>query len=224
MFISKVSLKPGPELFELLKQDDPNNSYVSHQILWNLFPNDGYMKRDFLFYKIEKAELPQYLMVSKYAPLAIGGVFVDSKPYTPCLEDGQKLAFSITANPVVSKKTEGRVRSVKHDVWMDAKKKAQNRGVDKTSIFQACEDASKRWLIEQGGSRGFIVNNNDFIIDGYIQNRIYKKKNGKVIRFSSIHYEGVLKVTDTEKFLSTLYKGLGRAKAFGCGLMLVKRV
>ncbi len=38
-----------------------------------------------------------------------------------------------------------------------------------------------------------------------------------------LDYEGVLTVEDPVLFLSALTVGFGRARAFGCGLMLVRR-
>jgi len=43
-------------------------------------------------------------------------------------------------------------------------------------------------------------------------------------RFSSVDFLGDLEITDVEKFTKALFQGIGRAKAFGCGLMLVKRI
>jgi CRISPR system Cascade subunit CasE len=58
-----------------------------------------------------------------------------------------------------------------------------------------------------------------------------KNKGGKII---PVTFEGVLKVVDPEKFKEQVYKkynekgeyiaGLGPAKAFGCGLMLVRKI
>jgi CRISPR system Cascade subunit CasE len=39
-----------------------------------------------------------------------------------------------------------------------------------------------------------------------------------------VTFEGLLRVTDGNAFVSLLKNGLGPAKAFGCGLMLVKRI
>jgi len=50
-----------------------------------------------------------------------------------------------------------------------------------------------------------------------------KKRKGADIRFSSLDYEGVLKVTDLDLFNQTLRRGMGKSKAFGCGLMMVRR-
>ena len=41
---------------------------------------------------------------------------------------------------------------------------------------------------------------------------------------STLDFSGLLTVTAPEKFLSALYGGIGPAKGFGCGLLLVKRV
>jgi len=46
---------------------------------------------------------------------------------------------------------------------------------------------------------------------------------GKKAGFSSIDFTGELQITDIEKFQHTLFNGLGRSKAFGCGLLMVKR-
>ena len=42
------------------------------------------------------------------------------------------------------------------------------------------------------------------------------------VTFSEIDYEGVLTVTDPEKLTAALFGGIGRARAYGCGLMLVR--
>ena len=42
-------------------------------------------------------------------------------------------------------------------------------------------------------------------------------------RFGVLDLEGVIAVTDPALFLPKLVQGFGRAKAFGCGLMLIRR-
>ena len=59
-------------------------------------------------------------------------------------------------------------------------------------------------------------------IDAYIQHRIKGKQAGAV--FSSIDISGNLTVDDPELFLNNLYQGIGRAKAFGCGMMMIRRI
>jgi CRISPR system Cascade subunit CasE len=50
----------------------------------------------------------------------------------------------------------------------------------------------------------------------------FRGKGGNRISFSSIDCSGCLTVTDTARFESALMKGVGPAKAFGCGLLLIR--
>ncbi|MCK9609141.1 MAG: type I-E CRISPR-associated protein Cas6/Cse3/CasE [Methylomonas sp.] len=47
---------------------------------------------------------------------------------------------------------------------------------------------------------------------------------GQKSGFSTIDFTGDMQIPDSEKFRQTLFNGLGRAKAFGCGLLMVKRL
>ena len=47
---------------------------------------------------------------------------------------------------------------------------------------------------------------------------------GKKAGFNSIDLSGEVVVTDAERFTQLLTTGIGPAKAFGCGLMLVRRI
>jgi CRISPR system Cascade subunit CasE len=49
------------------------------------------------------------------------------------------------------------------------------------------------------------------------------KARNKQIRFSSVDFNGILIVTEKNKFYRALFKGIGREKAFGCGLLMIKR-
>ena len=224
MFISKVTLKNGPELFNLLKHKTGNDAYTDHQLLWNLFPNDGIKKRDFLFHKDESDGMPQFLVVSKTEPVEIRGISVVVKPYSPQLAKGQKLAFALVANPVVAKKTEGKKNSTRHDVWMDAKQKAKELNLNPKEKRKHCEKKTKEWLISRSESFGFSLEEDSVIIDGYMQHRLYKRNSPKSVRFSSVHFEGIITVTNPELFCNTLFNGIGKSKSFGCGLLLVRRI
>ncbi len=51
----------------------------------------------------------------------------------------------------------------------------------------------------------------------------YDEKGNKEIRYNTMDFRGILTVTDSDQFANTLMQGLGKAKAFGCGLMLIRR-
>ncbi|MCI0421919.1 MAG: type I-E CRISPR-associated protein Cas6/Cse3/CasE [Acidobacteria bacterium] len=52
----------------------------------------------------------------------------------------------------------------------------------------------------------------------------WRQRHGKKIELSTLDFEGVLLVTEPDRFLRALLSGIGPAKAFGCGLMLVRRI
>jgi CRISPR system Cascade subunit CasE len=41
------------------------------------------------------------------------------------------------------------------------------------------------------------------------------------VSFTMVVFEGVIEITDAESFRSTLVQGIGREKAFGCGLLTI---
>jgi len=61
-----------------------------------------------------------------------------------------------------------------------------------------------------------------FQAEGYQWHALPRK--GRDAGFSSVDFEGEIEVTDTELFTKALFDGIGPAKGFGCGLMLVRRV
>jgi len=90
------------------------------------------------------------------------------------------------------------------------------------------DKALEKWLTEKGNHKGFrlLRSNKDgrleFQAEGYRWHALPKK--GRVAGFSTVDFDGILEVCDPAIFIDALFKGIGPAKAFGCGLMLVRRV
>lgn len=223
MFLSRIKVRPGPELFQLLRHKKGTGAYAVHQLLWQLFPNMGEKKRDFLFREVRSEGFPLFYVVSAEPPCGNHALSVDCKPYSPKLKEGARLHFSLTANPVVARKCEGKKNSKRHDVWMAEKKSLKEKGLTGDEIYRRCVDAAKNWLVDRCERYGFAVGADELVVEGYMQHRL-KKNGGKEIRFSSIDYEGILTVTDPDAFAHMLITGIGKSKAFGCGLMLVRRM
>jgi CRISPR system Cascade subunit CasE len=60
-------------------------------------------------------------------------------------------------------------------------------------------------------------------VDGYARRRV-PREGEAAVRFSTLDLDGVLEVTEPEAFVAAVRRGFGKAKAFGCGLMLLRRV
>lgn len=242
MFLSRVNVSTGrpDQLLEILKADH----YRLHQLLWRLFPGQPEAKRDFLFKRDNRDALPVFYLLSKHEPVAIPGVLnVETKPYCPQLQAGDRLSFHLVANPVtqvtIERTPEEKQRQldcrrelgftekttykrVRHDVVMHKKKQLLAQGMCKEELPPTAEIAQlagEQWLRQRANMLGFSIET--VRADGYQQHRFDQRK----IRLSTLEFQGILQVTEPDVFVEkALYKGIGPAKAFGCGLLTVARV
>ncbi|MFZ6772116.1 type I-E CRISPR-associated protein Cas6/Cse3/CasE [Undibacterium sp. SXout7W] len=212
-------------------------AYAEHQWLWKFFPSSQEQQRDFIFRRYDQEVMPRFYIVSKREPVAFSGIWqVQSQPYAPQLSDGQHLSFQLRANPVITK-TNDKGKPQRHDVVMDAKKRLLlehgltedatwrdlKRDEDKPLLYDLTQQTCLDWLQSRSDRLGFsIVAAN---VDAYQQHRADKQRRADKpeIRFSTVDFSGELIVTDSELFRHTLFNGIGHTKAFGCGLLLVKR-
>ncbi|HOH80464.1 MAG TPA: type I-E CRISPR-associated protein Cas6/Cse3/CasE [Methanoregulaceae archaeon] len=88
--------------------------------------------------------------------------------------------------------------------------------------------ALEEWMTRKGVANGFKLVRDEkrgtlrFQAEGYRWHALPQK--GRTAGFSCVDFEGLVEVTDPKLFVNSLFKGIGPAKGFGCGLMLVKRV
>lgn len=212
------------QLFDVLE----GGAYTAHQLLWTLFADTSEGERPFLFrQEMEEAAngksqgLPRFYVYSTRRPEAVAGLDVQCKPFAPQLAKGERLAFRLRANPTVAKSAGEGQRSHRADVLMNARKPFSPGERTSQACVDAMETAAREWLASRAPSWGFHLPVEPEV-GAYRQHALPKDK-GRSIRFSSVDYEGLLEVTDPRRLIETLAHGVGRAKAFGCGLMLLRR-
>ena len=191
---------------------------AAHRLVWALFTDGPDRQRDFLW----REEGPgRFMALSTRPPAPMPDLFdVDAKPFERALARGDRLAFSLRANPVVARAVVPGQRGKRHDVVMDvlhALPKPQRAG----ARLRAVADAGQAWLERQGAAHGFTPAEG-VSVDGYEQVRV-PRDSGKPAQFSQVDFTGLLTVADPAAFLPALAVGFGRARAFGCGLMLIRR-
>jgi len=223
MFISKAVPQSSSKAFLSGIGASSDINYRTHQQLWKLFPNGKSGKRTFLYRKELATSKSFFIIVSVDEPVEDGSIWqVDTKQYEPKLTVGQQLAFSLRANPIKTKRDENG-KQKRHDVVMELKRKTENLPMQKLE-----QSAGGEWIKSRSNRNGFELKENSLIVSGYRQHHLFKKKKPDEkkddIRFSTLDFTGILKITDVEIFTNMLYKGIGSAKGFGCGLMMVKRV
>ena len=192
-----------------------------HHLVWSLFADDPDRRRDFLWREMETGE---FLILSARQPDDRHGLFeiAAPKPFTPVLEPGDRLGFSLRANPVVRRRVPPRRRSVKHDVVMDALR-SHGKGARAEHRLAVVRDQGIAWLERQGARGGFGIRADDVQVDGYDQHRISRQGSAPAMSYSTLDFEGVLTVNDPDALLASIARGFGAAKAYGCGLLLIRR-
>lgn len=225
MYMSKILMNPGPWIFEYLNKQGKGNLYYDHQMLWQLFPDDPDAKRDFLYRKEIKGSYPVYYIVSKRIPVSGESLFhIETKEYTPKIRKEQIYSFCLRVNPVIAKKEENCKNSKRHDIWMNAWREGMSRGFVGEKLTEFITTQAKQWLVNRGERLGFSISQNDIILEGYTRHRFFDNKMKRAINIGVLDYCGTIQVTDEKIMLNTLFNGIGKSKAFGCGLLLIKRI
>jgi CRISPR system Cascade subunit CasE len=228
MYLSKAELARGSKPLSAWASllNDSAKKDKSHKLVWTLFAGDSDARRDFLWREIETGS---YMLLSKREPSDATGIWrIASKPFAPALAPGDRLRFSLRANPAQTTKKAGlrsvgnRPRGVRVDAVMHTKKaKAASGG--KPFTAEEREEAALAWLYAREERLGVTFDRQLCSAGGYGVIRAGWCKDGE-ITFGAIDYEGVLEVREPDRLMAALNQGIGKAKAYGCGLMLIRRV
>ena len=232
-FFSKITLRESAPISTLrtLMRD----GYAPHKTLWQLLSHSPEQKRNFLFrYDIEpQSGLPRFYVVSEQKAHDTSGLWdIESKPYLQQESDkptifalGDTYQFSMRVNPTFDKSDRTKKQKTRYDLIMHLRHQMtkNEHGQREESHAVTEHRACKEWL-ERRQNLGFEVVNPDetLMVEQYDQLR-FKHKDTTTI-MSRVDISGMLKVTDVAKFQDNVTKGIGHGKAFGCGLLLIRRL
>jgi len=134
---------------------------------------------------------------------------VSIRDYTKFLSqinNSETFKFRLNANPVRSTK-----RSEKSSESLAARGKIYGHVTVEHQL---------KWLQDRAAKHGFELVQFDVVSRG---ERRFKRENATVT-LTVACFEGILQVSDATLLREALAKGIGRAKAYGCGLMTVARL
>ena len=122
---------------------------------------------------------------------------IQVKEIVPQFQKGVLYQFRLRANPVVTRngKRYGLIRDEALCEWLQKKERS-------------------------GGASFFSILPID---EGYITGTRRKQDRLDRIRIKTVRFEGFLRVTDPISLMAALADGIGKAKAFGCGLLSLAR-
>ena len=116
------------------------------------------------------------------------------------LPQGGAYRFRLLANPTIKKRRDG--------------KKHSNR------IPLVHEKDQIDWLCKKSTLHGFHLRQFDISDNERLTDWIHRDQSmTHKVTIQTVRYEGVLQVTDADKFNAAWRSGIGPAKAFGCGLL-----
>lgn len=170
--------------------------YSLHKIIYSLFPTTPGKDRDFLF--TDKGggwNRRNILILSKRKPLNPPYGKIVSKEIPNSFLQMDHYGFEIVLNPT--------------------KRKAQTRKIEAIRGRKNLH----HWFIQKTPGLGFKVYPESLQVN-HIGVLTYKK-NGTTRTHNRATFVGKLKVTDRQVFINSFEEGVGRAKAFGFGLLQI---
>ncbi|WP_319764155.1 type I-E CRISPR-associated protein Cas6/Cse3/CasE [Maridesulfovibrio sp.] len=218
MYMTKIVLDPV-----MMKRA---GVYEEHRALWKIFSDSSDRERDFIYRRMDPSS---FLAVSSREPAETRFLrTLQVKEYNPQLEVGERLHFSLRFNPIVKRRDEnGRQQRI--DIVQDRRKEMERQGLPRTEWdkrLEIAEEAGAQWIMKRSETLGFELEHGEngpgLIVESYSQERFQKGK-GRMVNLSCMDVRGFAKVTDPENIKRALFNGVGCAKGFGFGLLLVRR-
>ncbi|MDP3480684.1 MAG: type I-E CRISPR-associated protein Cas6/Cse3/CasE [Desulfoprunum sp.] len=199
MFLSKIMISGAA----------CRNPYEIHRSLWKLFPEDADADRDFLFRAgLSDRNRAEILMQSIREPVISSNAaqILACKEFPLSLKAGQSLRFMLIANPI--------------KMINDESGRKNTEGVlKKCRVPLVREDDQRSWIERKLLNAATLES---IVIDPIFPLRFRKGKDGAG-KIKAISFQGILKIEEPESMMELVRKGIGPAKAFGCGLLSLAR-
>ncbi|MDQ5911772.1 MAG: system Cascade subunit CasE [Pseudomonadota bacterium] len=198
------------------------NPYDIHRGIWRLFPEapgesrqSGTEQRVGFLFRREAGLVGQsapLLVQSRQPPQPADGVkILGCREFQPQPQVGQRLAFVLTANPIKT--------IVDAEVAAKPNKRPNQQGQYKCRVPLLDEEQQRRWLIRHLTAIADVE-----AMTVVPHEPLYFRKGQRGGKLVTVTFEGVLQVKAPDELVGLLENGIGPAKAFGCGLLLVRRI
>jgi CRISPR system Cascade subunit CasE len=186
------------------------DTYDWHRAIWKAFPGCDAKPRDFLTRLDKHDDGFRLLIVSPEIPTRPDWCPEDcwqTKPIPPTYFTKRRYAFQLCANPT------------KKITKLNPDGSPTKNG--KRVPLRTREELIT-WVQHKGEHGGFVVD--ETTLHTIPRGCEYFTKDGTRGLHSAVEYKGVLTVTAPEKFHESFMHGLGSAKAFGFGLLMIAPV
>lgn len=186
--------------------------YDWHQAVWKAFPFRDSQPRDFLTRLEQRREGFRLLIASLTKPVRPewcpdGAENWKTKAIPQTFFTRKWYSFQLCANPTkkVSKESP------------DGTRTKNGRRIPLTTREELTD-----WIKRKGEDGGFVVDQST--LRTFSRGREYFFKKGQAGLHSAIEFQGILAVRHADKFYESFSRGIGSAKAFGFGLLVLSPI
>jgi len=189
----------------------------SHHLVWSLFPDrDG--KRDFVYRMIGTGPSEPILLYSPEPVVDAHGLWeVRTRPFTLAdnLMVGDQLSWSIRVNAVVHS------GGKKHDLVTHARV-----GGDDAHRDDIAGRVIPPWLETKLAAAGLDAPASDMIVQAQVSRSFRRDPRGRgaPVKIGTTDLRGRGTVCNPEALAGALREGIGKGKAYGCGMLLINRI
>lgn len=210
MFLTEIKMRDADAARFL-----PANPYDWHKVVWSFFP--GRTDREFLYrvdYDPRGIRLMLLSAIQPVCPVKGGAFFFGSRQIPESFLSHTLYRFQVRVNPT---------RRIKHDsrTGMMVEKGIRVPITDEGELLE--------WLERKGREGGFSLpalqqpSDPAYHIEVLQESRLnFQKKGYGKAHHASVQFSGILRVEDVDLFKKTFQHGIGSAKSFGFGLLMLQ--
>lgn len=205
--------------YETIARQRIRDCYDWHQRAWDLFPGrpEGY-PRPFLFRVIEKNEGCDLWLMCKEEPTKPEWADAEAWKISPVnvgFPHHRRYRFDLLANPTR--------RDEKRDCWEG---RERERGKHRRFNLPSAEE-QHRWIESKAKQHGFRLleeAEDGLLLDIDPRRDFHFNRDKRPGLHIGVRYRGCLGVTDPAEFAKAFAQGIGPAKSFGFGLLLLQPI
>jgi len=181
------------------------DAYAWHQVFWHAFPGKDGERRRFLFRVDDKHEVFRVLLLSPEPPVVPDWGDWEVKEVAHGFLAHHHYLFQVRANPTIKR--------VVQDAAGERKKNGRRTGIYDPEGLQT-------WLSRKADQAGVEI----LDCNAGPPMSSYFVKDGRRGKHIAVDFQGAMRVKDRAAFENTFRTGIGPAKAFGFGLLMLQPV
>lgn len=175
-----------------------HDAYAWHQAIWEAFPGRDGQRRDFLFRLDDRGKGFRLYVLSAAAPTPPDWGEWQVKPIAEPFLEHEAYRFQVRANPTM------------------------RRCSDRRRLALYAEDRLRAWMGRKAEAAGFALEEGSLVVGAPIDETF--RRDGKAGKHVAVDFQGLLRVTDRDRFKQAFRNGIGSAKAFGFGLLMLQPI